>query len=155
MKNNFLDLLKSDDSFFIIEEENQNKKYDGLLISIFGIAMRYRTSKITPTKNGQFVAIWQRDNNKLSIPYQKDDKIKYHLIFSQKDSQQGVFIFSQDILVDKNIISSNRIGKRAFRVYPSWDVCISKQAINTQKWQLNYFYLLNDLNINTLKTIII
>ncbi|WP_158857828.1 MepB family protein [Lunatibacter salilacus] len=31
-------------------------------------------------------------------------------------------------------------GKRAFRVYPSWDATASTQAERTQQWQLEYFF---------------
>ena len=47
-----------------------------------------------------------------------------------------------------------REGKRGFRVYPIWDITISKQAISTQKWQLEYFYELNDtLDLKRVKSL--
>lgn len=57
----------------------------------------------------------------------------------------GQFVFPKSVLIKKGIISTNqREGKRAFRVYPSWDIQKSKQAERTQKWQLEYFYPVND-----------
>ena len=43
------------------------------------------------------------------------------------------------ILINKEIVSDKKEGKRAIRVYPPWDIAINKQAQKTQKWQLNYF----------------
>ncbi len=34
----------------------------------------------------------------------------------------------------------------AIRVYPSWENPTSKQAIETQKWQLAYFVEMNNTN---------
>ena len=34
----------------------------------------------------------------------------------------------------------------AIRVYPIWDKPTSKQAMETQKWQLEYFVETNDAN---------
>jgi hypothetical protein len=49
-------------------------------------------------------------------------------------------------LIKKGIIyKEKKEGKRAFRVYPSWDRTKNKQAERTQKWQLSYFYKINNL----------
>ena len=56
-------------------------------------------------------------------------------------------------MIENGIISSDKKeGKRGFRVYPIWEIAINKQAIQTQKWQLNYFVKANsdeelDLNL--------
>jgi hypothetical protein len=43
-------------------------------------------------------------------------------------------------LFSKGVFSgNNKDGKRAIRVYPPWDVTTSKQAQQTQQWQLKYF----------------
>ena len=58
----------------------------------------------------------------------------------------GQFVFPKPVLVKKGIISTeSKEGKRAFRVYPDWDIAKNKQAAQTQKWQLDYFYEINDL----------
>ncbi len=62
--------------------------------------------------------------------------------------------FSQTILVEKGIVSDKKEGKRAIRVYPKWDVAEIKQAIKTQKWQLDYFLEIpveGNLDINRAK----
>ena len=61
------------------------------------------------------------------------------------DNQLGQFVFPKSVLIAKGIISTTtKEGKRGFRVYPSWDVAKSKQAIKTQQWQLDYFWILNE-----------
>jgi hypothetical protein len=56
----------------------------------------------------------------------------------------GQFVFPKSVLIKKGIISTRKKeGKRAFRVYPNWDVAKNKQAERTQKWQLDYFYEIN------------
>lgn len=42
----------------------------------------------------------------------------------------------------------------AIRVYPSWDKPTSKQAIDTQKWQLPYFVDMSTLNQTSIDKII-
>nr|WP_254112750.1 MepB family protein [Bacillus pumilus] len=37
-------------------------------------------------------------------------------------------------------------GKMAMRVYPSWDKPASKQSIEMQKWQLEYFVGMSNTN---------
>lgn len=42
----------------------------------------------------------------------------------------------------------------AIKVYPSWDVLTSKQALNTQKWQLPYFVDMRTQNQESIDKII-
>jgi hypothetical protein len=50
-------------------------------------------------------------------------------------------------LADKGIISFNgKEGKRGIRVYPPWDVTTSKQAQQTQSWQIKYFLTIKNDN---------
>ena len=58
-------------------------------------------------------------------------------------------MFPKQVLVAKNIVSNKlKEGKRGFRVYPPWDEAKNKQAITTQKWQLNYFLSIKSDTIN-------
>lgn len=59
---------------------------------------------------------------------------------TRKGNNLGQFIFPKAVLQEHDIISvNNHGGKRAIRVYPSWDVAVNKQAKKTQEWQLEYF----------------
>ena len=61
------------------------------------------------------------------------------------ETKLGQFVFPESVLIKKGIISTaKKEGKRGFRVYPVWDIAKNKQAIQTQTWQLNYFYEINN-----------
>lgn len=100
----------------------------------------YRTAKITPTKNGQFVTLWKRKLQGPIQPYDISDKIDFVIVNVMKNKKKGMFVFPAEVLVEQGVFSvKNKGGKRAIRVYPPWDKPQSKQAEKTQKWQLNYF----------------
>lgn len=100
----------------------------------------HRASKTTPTKTGQFVTIWKRNQSGITVPYDFDDNFEFLIITVRKDDNLGQFIFPKNILAEKGIISqNNKGGKRGIRVYAPWDIVTSKQAEKTQNWQSNYF----------------
>jgi hypothetical protein len=102
--------------------------------------IQHRVSKITPTKNGQFVTIWKRNQNGITEPFDSNDKIDFIIITARSGENLGQFIFPKSILADKGIITQNgKSGKRGIRVYPPWDKPESKEAEKTQSWQLQYF----------------
>ena len=102
--------------------------------------IQYRVSKITPTKNGQFVTIWKRNQDAITEPFDVNDEIDFVVITSRSGDNFGQFIFPIKVLADKGIITQNgKSGKRGIRVYPPWDIPQNKQAGKTQNWQLNYF----------------
>ncbi|PKB17498.1 MepB family protein [Flavobacterium sp. 5] len=101
--------------------------------------IRFRTAKITPTKTGQFVTLWKRINKGPIQPFDNTDPIDLFIISVRKENHFGLFIFPKAILIDKEIVSDKKEGKRAIRVYPPWDITTSKQAQKTQNWQLEYF----------------
>lgn len=120
--------------------EKEGKEYDAHKLNINDCNILYRAAKTTPTKLGQFVTLWKRINNK-TTPYTKDDPIDIAIIDVSTKNNSVQFIFPKNILIEKGILASdNNIGKMAFRVYPLWDIPISKQAIKTKKWQLKYFF---------------
>jgi hypothetical protein len=99
----------------------------------------FRTAKITPTKTGQFVTLWKRINQGPIQPFDNNDLIDLFIISVRTENHFGLFIFPKSILITKEIVSDKKEGKRAIRVYPSWDITNNKQAQKTQKWQLDYF----------------
>ncbi len=99
-----------------------------------------RTSKITPKKIGQFVSIWKRNEDGLTIPFDESDDFDFMIINCYFNEKIGKFIFPKSILIEQNIISiRNKGGKRGIRVYPPWDRAINKQAMKTQAWQVVYW----------------
>ena len=111
--------------------------------------IEYRVGHITPTKNGQFVTLWKRSDKGPIAPYDRADRVDLVVIVTKKKAKFGLFIFPKDVLIKQGIFSINdKGGKRALRVYPSWDKPESKQAEKTQKWQLDFF-----LDLSTNKSI--
>jgi hypothetical protein len=133
--------------------ESESEEYGACTFELSGIKIKYRASKITPTKTGQFVTIWKRNNKGITEPFHISDDIDLIVITAKSGNNFGQFIFPKDILVRQKIITSNNIeGKRGIRVYPPWDKVTSKQAEKTQKWQTEYFITIpNDNSFNSTK----
>jgi len=123
---------------FIIEKESL--KYKACSFKLKEEQIICRHAHITPKKIGQFVTFWKRNLAKQTQPFSESDTFDYFFIVTEKATNVGYFKFPKQVLIEKGIISSqHNAGKRGFRVYPPWDITINKQALNTQKWQLNYF----------------
>jgi hypothetical protein len=124
-----------------IQEEQQNAKYGAGTFQLSSRTVRFRVANKTPTKVGQFVAFWEKDENNKNQPYSYDEAPDVLVITTFKDDNEfGQFVFPKEILLNHDILrSSSTKGKMAIRVYPSWDKPPSKQAMKTQAWQLPYF----------------
>lgn len=129
-----------------ISKEKESSEFAAATFTLNGIWVKFRVAHITPTKTGQFVTLWKRENERAPIkPYDNTDLVDWVIVTVQKDSLSGLFIFPKEILLKKGIFSQQgKGGKRAFRVYPPWDKNLNKQAQSTQQWQFNYFLLLSD-----------
>ncbi|PVX46659.1 hypothetical protein C8C85_2525 [Flavobacterium sp. 103] len=119
--------------------EAESREYGACTFTLNNLNIRFRTSKITPTKTGQFVTLWKRINQGPIQPFDSTDPIDLFIVSTRKDNHLGIFIFPKSILINKEIVTDKKEGKRAIRVYPPWDITTSKQAQKTQKWQLDYF----------------
>jgi hypothetical protein len=118
----------------------ESKAYKACSYEINGVKIIERTAKITPTKIGQFVTCWKRNSAGITEPHKDSDDVHFFYIKVIYNDQKGVFKFSKETLIEHGILSTEKKdGKRGFRVYPIWDKPISKQALKTQQWQLNYF----------------
>lgn len=123
-----------------IEEDLECREYSGFNFTVNELHMKFRISKITPTKTGQFVTLWKRNKKGETTPFDNTDDIDFYLIAAFKDNLSGIFIFPKKILAEKGVLSNGKkTGKRGIRVYPSWDKAESKQAQKTQDWQTQYF----------------
>lgn len=131
-----------------VQEEKQNSKYGAGTFRLSSRTVRFRVANITPTKAGQFVAIWQKDENNKNQPYTYEEAPDLLVINTFKDeSEFGQFIFPKEFLFKHNILrSSSTKGKMAIRVYSIWDKPTNEQAMKTQKRQLPYFVDMSDPN---------
>ena len=129
-----------------LEINKESNAYSACSFSLDSKNVVYRKANSTPKKIGQFVAIWKRNEEGETAPYHEKDNLDFLIIAVETDSNSGHFIFSKQILLEKGIISNEKkSGKRGIRVYPSWDVVTSKQAIKTQEWQLRCFIDFNNI----------
>lgn len=122
------------------QAEPESSEYAAATFLLRGKKIIFRAAKITPTKIGQFVTIWKRNQAGITSPFESIDTFDFIIIVTRKENQVGQFIFPKSILLDKGIVSGNdRDGKRGIRIYPPWDKTESKQALKTQQWQLDFF----------------
>ncbi len=123
-----------------LEKELESQEYFAHTFRLNHKNIKFRTAKITPTKTGQFVTIWKRNEKGITEPFNILDEIDFYIIATKKETKFGVFIFSKAILDENKILSNKtRNGKRGIRVYPTWDLVTNKQAQKTQLWQTKYF----------------
>ncbi|MEW1654046.1 MepB family protein [Streptomyces sp. NPDC093707] len=120
--------------------EQESAEYAACGFTLDGRSVRFRVAKTTPTKVGQFVTVWQRSQEGPIRPFDADDGVDLFVISSRDDDGFGQFVFPREVLCERDIVSRNGSGgKRGFRVYPPWATTTSRQARNTQAWQVNYF----------------
>ncbi|WP_205943125.1 MepB family protein [Pedobacter cryotolerans] len=132
-------------SFTEFNKQKESIEYDACTFKLNGKSVICRTAKITPTKIGQFVTVWKRSENGITIPFNINDNFDFFVITTLNGKLFGQFIFPKSVLLAKGVISGeNSAGKRGIRVYPPWDLTTSKQAQKTQHWQLAYFVNFDD-----------
>ena len=131
-----------------LQIEVESREYAACTFELNGLKIKHRLSKITPTKIGQFVTIWKRNEAGITAPFNDQDEFDLLIISANNADLCGQFIFPKAILVQHKIITKNGIeGKRGIRVYPPWDTVTSRQAEKTQQWQAPYFLQI-DVNEN-------
>ena len=126
--------------------ETESKKYDACNFKLNALKIYFRKAKLTPKKEGQFVTFWKRTPNSVIAPFDQLDDFHFLIVEVESALESGYFIFPKEALVTKNIISSTaNEGKRAFRIYPPWTLAKNKQAVASQKGQIQYFINKNNL----------
>ncbi len=130
-----------------LKQNLESKEYGACSFVLNGKTIQQRISKITPTKTGQFVTIWKRNENGITEPFDNSDDFDFVIITARNDNNFGQFIFPKSVLADNGIITQNgKEGKRGIRVYPPWDIVTNKQAMKTQNWQTKYFLTIKNDN---------
>jgi len=138
-------LLTTNIQWSNFKADPNSRAYAACQFQLNGQIVLYRQAKITPKKIGQFVSFWQRQAQGTTAPFSSQHPLSFYLVYVEKDNYKGLFIFPKAILIEKNILSTiQQTGKRGFRVYPNWDQPTNATAKSTQKWQLQYFYALDN-----------
>lgn len=115
--NNFYDALSYVDkslytpnnlTITAFQEEAQNREYGAGTFQLISKSVRFRVAKVTPTKIGQFVAFWEKDqdNNNQAFSYEKATDLKQP---PQKEKWQLEFILNGKFLL-ANKLSKHRNG---------------------------------------------
>ena len=141
-----------------IKPETESQEYTALTFQVYNYKILFRKAKITPTKTGQFVTLWKRNEKGITEPFNLTDEFDFYLIATKTPNNFGVFRFPKKVLQHHTILSDPaRDGKRGIRVYPNWDETTSKQAQRTQVWQTEYFIDLSNpkqINLNLVKNLL-
>ncbi|SHL60917.1 MepB protein [Chryseobacterium contaminans] len=78
-----------------IEEDLECSEYSGFNFTVNELKMKFRISKITPTKTGQFVTLWKRNEKGETAPFDSTDDIDFISLQLLKTIFQG-YLFSQN-----------------------------------------------------------
>lgn len=128
------------DTYSIIPFTEKND-YSACTLYLDQTIVLYRQAKMTPKKEGLFVAIWKRNENDDTAPYSIDDSFDYLLIAVDTGIEKGYFLFPKEVLVELNLISSAiKEGKRGTRIYPQQTVGMNRQALVTYSKQIRYYH---------------
>jgi hypothetical protein len=117
------------------QREQESSDYGACRIELYGRAVVFLISKITPTKIGQFVTLWKRPMPSDEIaPLDSDDGVDLVVVSVADTTQRGQFVFNKHALLKHSAMSRNgHGGKRGIRVYPPWTKPVAKDAIKTQR----------------------
>ena len=139
-----------------VETELESQEYFAHNFELNKQKAKFRMAKITPTKTGQFVAIWKRNENGITEPHNVDDEFDFFIIATRQEEKFGVFIFNKTVLSENKILTTKKShGKRGIRVYPTWSITENKQAKKTQNWQTKYFVeIWTETDINKAKELL-
>lgn len=122
------------------EVEVDNAEYGAAISGVGPATVRFRVGKLTPTKVGLFVTVWQRAADGSTAPFPAEDAVDVLVVSAREGSRFGVFAFPKAALVANGIVSVGGAGgKRGFRVYPPWSATENPQAKRSQRWQCAYF----------------
>lgn len=152
------DLLLAEDLFYKpsgliirdLKSEAESEEYGASEFTLNNHLIKFRVGKITSTKIGQFVTFWKRVGKGPILPYEMNDCFDFLIVSVRSDDHFGQFVFPKSVLCEKGIVSCDgKEGKRAMRIYPSWDKADNSQAKKTQTWQLQYFINFSEQNFDS------
>jgi len=89
------------------QPEAESTEYSACTFKLNKKTIIHRTAKITPTKIGQFVTLWKRNNKGITAPFDLEDNFDFIAITVQTPENLGQFIFPKQVLLEKGVISGN------------------------------------------------
>ncbi len=120
--------------------EEESSEYESGPVRLGGELWRIRTARVTPTKPGAFVAVWERGEDGATRPFAADDPAASLLVLVAEGERFGAFRFTAPLLAEFGVTRLATVpGKRGFRVYPSWSTGLNAQAARTQRLQAPAF----------------
>ncbi len=120
--------------------EEQNIDYESAVFMQNGELWRWRTARITPAKPGAFVALWRRNSQGSTEPFDATDECAGVMIGVADDDGSGIFTFTNKDLERLGIYQSTaQPGKRGFRLYMPWNDRLNRQAQRTKEAQAQFF----------------
>ena len=129
------------------KREAESQEYTAFTFEMNSHRIKFRSGKITPRKIGQFVTLWKRIGDGVILPHDLDDPFDFFIVSVREGEKLGQFVFPKVVLWEKGVLSKDgKGGKRAMRLYPSWNIPESSQAKKTQDWQQSYFFEISDPN---------
>lgn len=138
-----------------ITAEADNAGYGAATFEVFGLSVRARTARVTPTKVGLFVAHWRRAPGGSTEPFDGVGSTDLVIVTTVEGDQAGAFLFPRGTLLAQGILAGAvpaggvSAGRRGFRVYPPWSATTNAQAQRTQRWQGAFFVDLPPTGVNT------
>jgi hypothetical protein len=67
----------------------ESVEYAACTFRLNGMAIQHRSSKITPTKTGQFVTIWKRNQQEITEPFNIEDVVDFVIITARSEANLG------------------------------------------------------------------
>ncbi|MFJ6416826.1 MepB family protein [Paeniglutamicibacter sp. NPDC091659] len=125
------------------------RAYSGCSLALNGahgaeIHVVFRSAKVTPTKAGLFVTLWQRDAGGVTRPYTAGDDVDEFWIAAETKHGYGCFKFPAHELAKAGILATaKKPGKRGFRLYTPWDTDLNAGATKAWAWQRGFFTVLS------------
>lgn len=120
---------------------SEKNEYNACTFMLGDKRVIYREAKVTPKKIGLFVAIWKRNDTRVTVPYHVDDEFGYMMIAVKTDTEIGYFLYSKEVLGNLGIISTDvKEGKCGMRIYPTLEEGMNKQALKTYYSQLSSYH---------------
>lgn len=125
------------DFFYSREEFNlgENFKFE-FNSSIFFCFFSHKT----PQKRGEFVSLWRRNENGVTIPFSYNSIFHGFIIFLSTKNEY-LFLSKEVLIKRKIIISPFSKGELGMRVYAPHDIVESPLAKKSQQWMSECYYL--------------